>query len=120
MIELLARTEALLRRGLGVAPRPDTYRIGKFTLVLRRQELQHADGSVPLTSYEYKVIRYFCEHRGEIVERDELLSAVWGFEAIPYTRTVDTHIALLRKKLEDSRRQELIITVRGRGYKLVD
>ena len=120
MIELLARVEALLRRSSNEISGPDTYKIGEYTLVLRRQELRHAGGAIPLTSYEYKLLRYFCEHRGEVIDRDELLNAVWGYDAIPYTRTVDTHIALIRKKLLDNRRQELIVTVRGRGYKLAE
>ena len=58
--------------------------------------------------------------RGEIVDRDTLLDEVWGYNAVPSTRTVDIHVASLRKKLGDSRRQEIIITVRGQGYRLAE
>ena len=118
MIELLARVEALLRRRSGNTHGTDTYRIGAFSLDLRRQELCRDGRSTSLTTFEYKLLRYLCEHRGEVLDRDELLNAVWGYDAVPYTRTVDIHIALLRKKLGDSKRQDLIATVRGQGYKL--
>lgn len=120
MIELMARVEALIRRSRHDGDEPESYTIGKYTLHLRQQELHHAGGSIPLTAFEYKLLRFFCEHRGEIVDRDEILNAVWGYDSIPFTRTIDTHIALLRKKLGDSRKRELIVTIRGRGYKLAE
>ncbi|MFW6261840.1 MAG: winged helix-turn-helix domain-containing protein, partial [Spirochaetota bacterium] len=61
----------------------------------------------------------FYEHRGEVVGRDELLRAVWGYDESTYTRTVDVHVAWLRRKLGDRERQRMIVTVRGRGYKFV-
>lgn len=121
MIELLARVEALLRRRSGgAAPTDDTYKIGAFEFDLRRRELRRDKRSTVLTTYEFKLLRFLCEHRGEIFERDDLLNAVWGYDSAPYTRTIDTHIALLRKKLDDSKSQELIVTVRGQGYKLAE
>jgi two-component system, OmpR family, alkaline phosphatase synthesis response regulator PhoP len=120
MSELLARVEALLRR---TAPRSEagtSYEIGPFTLDLRRQELVRDGQVTPLSTQEYKLLCYLHEHRGEVLDRDELLTAVWGYDETVYTRTVDVHIAWLRQKLDDSRRQSLIVTIRGRGYKLVD
>ena len=120
MSELLARVEALLRR---TAPRGDegtSYQIGPFTLDLRRQELVRDGVATPLSTQEYKLLCYLYKHRGEVLDRDELLTAVWGYDETVYTRTVDVHIAWLRQKLGDSRRQSLIVTIRGRGYKLVD
>jgi two-component system alkaline phosphatase synthesis response regulator PhoP len=120
MSELLARVEALLRR---TAPRSEagaSYKIGPFTLDLRRQELVRDGEVTPLSTQEYKLLCYLHEHRGEVLDRDELLTAVWGYDETVYTRTVDVHIAWLRQKLDDSRRQSLIVTIRGRGYKLVD
>jgi two-component system alkaline phosphatase synthesis response regulator PhoP len=120
MIELRARVEALLRRRVGTARTSDAYKIGAFEFDLRRRELRRDRRSIPLTTYEFKLLRYLCEHRGEIFDRDVLLNTVWGYDAVPYTRTIDIHIASLRKKLGDSKKQELIITVRGQGYKLVE
>ena len=58
--------------------------------------------------------------RGEVIDRDEILKSVWEYESAPFTRTIDLHIAYLRKKLGDRERQELIVTVRGQGYKLAE
>ncbi|HZU44458.1 MAG TPA: helix-turn-helix domain-containing protein, partial [Terriglobales bacterium] len=64
--------------------------------------------------------RYFVEHAGETLSRDQLLRDVWGYSATTFTRTVDVHVASLRQKLEDDPKQpSLILTVPGFGYKLV-
>ena len=71
-----------------------------------------------LSAREFKLLRYFIEHRGATLSRDELLNEVWGYNAMPSTRTVDVHIAWLRQKLEDNPRQpEHIHTIHGLGYK---
>ncbi len=118
MIELLARIEALLRRRGKDTHAGDSRKIGPFEFDLRRQELRRGRQSTPLTTYEFKLLRYLCDHRGEVLDRDSLLTAVWGYDAVPYTRTIDIHVASLRKKLCDSKKQEIILTVRGQGYKL--
>ena len=119
MIELLARIDALLRRSAKPAPRASEYSIGRSVLDLRSQELRHDGNAVPLSTQEFKLLKYLYEHRGEVLDRDELLSAVWGYDEETYTRTVDVHVASLRQKLGDRGRQSIILTVRGRGYKLV-
>src|SRR3712207_7680803 len=64
-------------------------------------------------------MKYFVEHRGEVVTRDELLDAVWGYDGLPLTRTVDMHIAKLRQKIEDTPGDpRFIVTVHRVGYKL--
>ena len=118
MIELLARVEALLRRHGQPMQTGGTYKIGAIEFDARRGELRRDGKAIALTSYELKLLKYFCGHRGEIVDRDTLLNAIWGYESVTNTRTVDIHIASLRKKLSDNKRQELIITIRGTGYKL--
>jgi two-component system alkaline phosphatase synthesis response regulator PhoP len=118
MAELLARIDALLRRTAPAGPTSSAYPIGQFSLDLRKQELVRDGKAVPLSTQEFKLLRYLYEHRGEVLDRDELLSAVWGYDESVYTRTVDVHIAWLRQKLGDKRSQSLIVTVRGRGYKL--
>lgn len=117
MIELLARVESLLRRSAPVEQRASQYRLGDYILDLRKQTIEHGEESTELSTQEFKLLKYLYEHRGEVLDRDELLDAVWGYDEAPYTRTVDVHIAWLRRKLGDSRRHERIVTVRGRGYK---
>ena len=117
MIELLARVEALLRRRPGQSPNAAFYPIGDYVLDVRRQTLRRGGEATELSTQEFKLLKYLCEHKGEVLDRDELLDAVWGYDEVPYTRTVDVHIAWLRQKLGDSKNQKLIVTIRGRGYK---
>lgn len=118
MAELVARLEVLQRRAGSSSERAE-YRIGEFVLDVARQQLLREGRATELSTQEFKLLRYLLEHRGEIVDRDQLLSAVWGYDESVYSRTVDVHIAWLRQKLNDSRAQSIILTVRGRGYKLV-
>ena len=71
--------------------------------------------AVDLSGLEFKLLRYFIERRGALLTRDELLEKVWGYDAMPVTRTVDVHVAALRQKIG----AEHIITVHGLGYKFV-
>jgi two-component system alkaline phosphatase synthesis response regulator PhoP len=119
MAELLARIEALLRRA---APRgaaaPDAFRFGDIVVDLRRAEVTKGHDALVLSAREFKLLRYFIEHRGAALSRDELLNEVWGYNATPSTRTVDVHVAWLRQKLEDNpRHPQHILTVHGLGYK---
>jgi two-component system alkaline phosphatase synthesis response regulator PhoP len=69
---------------------------------------------------EFKLLQYLVENRGIVHSRDSLLDAVWGYDAMPNTRTVDVHIAWLRQKLEDNpRHPRFIQTVHGLGYKFI-
>jgi two-component system alkaline phosphatase synthesis response regulator PhoP len=71
-----------------------------------------------VSAREFKLLKYFIEHRGATLSRDELLNEVWGYNAMPSTRTVDVHIAWLRQKLEaNPRRPVHIHTIHGLGYK---
>jgi two-component system, OmpR family, alkaline phosphatase synthesis response regulator PhoP len=119
MAELLARVEALQRRRGRIVYSEDSYTIGAFRLNIRSGVLDHGGETVSLTTFEFKLLKFLCEQRGEIVDRDTLLDAIWGYESDVYSRTVDVHIASVRRKLGDSQKQEHIITVRGQGYKLV-
>ena len=124
MAELLARIEALLRRSAAAAaaaaPVGDTFRFADVTIDFRRAEVTKAGQMLDLSAREFKLLRYFVEHRGAALTRDELLNEVWGYNAMPSTRTVDVHVAWLRQKLEDNpRHPQYIITVHGLGYKFV-
>ena len=117
--ELLARIEALLRRVPSAADQvADPYRFGDVEVRIRSAEVLRAGEPVKLSAREFKLLRHFIEHRGDVLSRDELLDAVWGYNFIPSTRTVDVHVAWLRQKLEpDSREPRYIVTVHGLGYR---
>lgn len=121
MAELLARIEALLRRSrVLVASGPDVYAAGAIEADFRRAEVRRNGELIDLSVLELKLLRYFVEHRGTVISRDELLEKVWGYDATPVTRTVDVHVAALRQKLETNpARPELIVTVHGMGYKFM-
>ena len=119
-IELLARIEALLRRAPSASPGLafERYQIGDITVDVRRAEITRAGHAVDLSAKEFQLLKYFIEHRGATLSRDELLHEVWGYNATPSTRTVDVHVAWLRQKLEpNSRVPQYILTVHGLGYK---
>ena len=122
MAELLARIEALLRRGAAASSATigETYRFGEIFVDLRKAEVTRAGQPIELSAREFKLLRYFVEHRGAALSRDELLNEVWGYNAMPSTRTVDVHVAWLRQKIEDNpRHPQYIHTVHGLGYKFV-
>ena len=121
-MELMARVEAVLRRTQPESrEHTSTHQIGKITVDLARHEACKDGAPLELTPREFRLLGFFLEHVGEVVTREELLDAVWGYDTIPFTRTVDTHIAKLRKKIEnDPSDPEYLITVHRLGYKLVD
>jgi two-component system alkaline phosphatase synthesis response regulator PhoP len=118
-IELLARIEALLRRArTPVADAGGTYAFGSVRIDFRRAEVTRDGEPVALSAMEYKLLVYFIRHRGAALSRDELLDKVWGYDAMPTTRTVDVHVASLRQKLErHPSRPEHIVTVHRLGYR---
>jgi two-component system alkaline phosphatase synthesis response regulator PhoP len=123
MIELLARIEALLRRspvhtnGKAI----EGFRFGDIAIDFKRAEVKKQAEFIDLSAMEFKLLQYLIENRGVVHSRDNLLDAVWGYDAMPSTRTVDVHIAWLRQKLEENpRHPQFIQTVHGLGYKFVD
>jgi two-component system alkaline phosphatase synthesis response regulator PhoP len=120
-IELMARIEALLRRSSVVSKAtPEGYVCENIEVDFRRAEVRVRGQLVEVSAREYELLRYFIEHRGATLTRNELLDAVWGYEATISTRTVDVHVAWLRRKLERHPHQpELIKTVPRLGYKFV-
>jgi len=119
MAELLARVEARLRRN-----RPQenlsAHRFGPVSVDLRRAEVTKGGEPVELSAKEFQLLKYFIAHRGATLSRNELLDEVWGYDAMPTTRTVDVHVAWLRRKLEaQPKHPRLIVTIHGLGYKFV-
>ncbi len=119
MVELLARIEALLRRAPARTGQSlEAYQFDSVRVDFRRAEVERDHQPVELSALEFKLLRYLVEHRGATLSRDELLNEVWGYDAMPSTRTVDVHVAWLRQKLEPNpRRPQFILTVHGLGYK---
>jgi two-component system alkaline phosphatase synthesis response regulator PhoP len=118
-MELLARLEALLRRApasSGVAL--ERYQFGEVVVDVRRAEVTREGQPLELSAKEFQLLRYLIEHRGSTLSREALLQDVWGYTAMPSTRTVDVHVAWLRQKLEPNPRvPQFILTVHGMGYK---
>jgi DNA-binding response OmpR family regulator len=118
--ELTARVKAVLRRteglGTGMTGLQDVLTLGPLTLSRSAREVQVDGQEVELTQREFDLLEYLARHAGQVVTRDQLLQTVWGFIAPGETRTVEVHIAQLRKKLGHP---DLIRTVRGLGYKAV-
>ena len=120
VMELMARIEALLRRSPmhTNGKSHEAFRFGDVAVDFKRAEVSRRNDRIELSAMEFKLLQYLIDHRGEVHSRDQLLDAVWGYDAMPNTRTVDVHIAWLRQKLEENpRHPQFIQTVHGMGYK---
>lgn len=121
MIELLARVEALLRRSPAHQANGsslDSFKFGEVSVDFKRAEVIKKSEPVELSAMEFKLLQFLIENRGHVHSRDHLLDEVWGYDAMPSTRTVDVHIAWLRQKLEENpKHPHFIQTVHGMGYK---
>ncbi|WDP93346.1 MAG: response regulator transcription factor [Desulfobacter sp.] len=121
--ELLARVEAVLRRALPPAPVTDVaekepFPFAKFTVNPKTYKLTGPETDWDISKRELELIRLFAAHPGEVLDRDTLLNRIWGIDYSGTTRTLDQHIAMLRKKIEtDPGTPELIKTVHGIGYR---
>jgi DNA-binding response OmpR family regulator len=128
LAELLARVKALLRRAdlLRAAQAQGTgsgtvVRNGTLEIAPARREVRFGGRPVELTALEFDLLLHFAQHPGVVYSRAQLLDAVWGYSHDGYEHTVTTHINRLRNKLEaDPMRPQLILTVRGAGYKMRD
>jgi DNA-binding response OmpR family regulator len=112
--ELVARVKAVLRRTDG-APPPEVVQAGRVTVDGGRREIRVDDTPVELTTKEFELLRFLAERPGLALSRQQILDGVWGHDWFGDTRTVDVHIAQVRKKLGDA---VTITTVRGVGYRL--
>ena len=118
MAELLARVEAHLRRAPATPHPTEGYAFGDVRVDFRKAEATKDGAVLELSAREFQLLRYFIEHRGATLTRDELLNEVWGYNFMPSTRTVDVHVAWLRQKIEPNpRHPQFILTVHGMGYK---
>ncbi len=128
LAELLARVKALLRRAdlLRAAQsaaqgqaQASTMRNGDLEILATKRQVRYRGESIDFTALEFDLLLHFAKHPGHVFSRGQLLNAVWGYTHDGYEHTVTTHINRLRAKLEaDPMRPELILTVRGAGYKM--
>jgi DNA-binding response OmpR family regulator len=120
--ELLARTRAVLARTQPPDRAPmDTYRIGDVNINFSTHEAHREGDEVPLTALEFDILRYLILNRGKTVTRRQLLTDVWGIDQDIVTRTIDRHMASVRKKVEpDPATPQYIETVYGIGYRFRD
>ncbi len=117
--ELLARVEVLLRR-VHVHASHGLYEFGPICVDVRQGQVTRDGKPVHLTAREFHLFRYLMERPGASVPRDELLRSVWGYNNETFSRTVDSHVFSLRKKLEETPKlPEFILSVPGVGYKFV-
>ena len=120
--ELQARVKAVLRR---METEPDDkaanpFHSGGLEVDFRQYECRKNGKEVSLTAHEFGLLKYLIRNRGKVITRDELLDEVWGKNVFVSPHTVDTHMANLRKKIEDDpSRPRFIISIRGVGYKLI-
>ena len=119
-MELMARVEAVLRRSGGSKTTPGSYTFGDVVVDFKRAELRKRGERVDVTARELKLLEFFVAHRGEVVPRERLLDRVWEYDSVPLTRTVDMHVAKLRRKIEDDPADpKFIVTVHRMGYKFL-
>jgi two-component system, OmpR family, alkaline phosphatase synthesis response regulator PhoP len=104
MVELVARIEAKLRRQPVAIHPAEGHQFGDIRMDFRKAEITKAGAPLDLSAREFQLLRYFVEHRGATLSREELLNEVWGYNSMPSTRTVDVHVAWLRQKIEPNPR----------------
>jgi len=116
--ELLARVRSLLRRDAGTTTA--TLRVADVELDTARHRATRGDRELELTAKEFALLRYFMTHPGQVLSQETLLEHVWDEHADPFTNTVRVTVGTLRRKLAIDDEPQLIETVVGRGYRLVD
>jgi two-component system copper resistance phosphate regulon response regulator CusR len=117
--ELLARVRTLLRRGRAPAE-PTVLRVADLELDLLRRRVTRGEQRVDLTAKEHALLEFFMRHRGEVLPRSLIASAVWDMNFDSDTNVVDVAVRRLRRKVDDGFEPKLIQTVRGMGYRLDD
>ena len=123
LAELTARIRAVLRRtekaDLAEEQSSVWFQLGQLRVDLKKHEVLKGKERVELTHKEFQLLELLFKHPGEVISRDQILNSVWGEEIYVTHRTVDSHVATLRKKIEtEPDRPQYILTVRGVGYKL--
>jgi len=123
-LELMARVEAVLRRSSPQAGETQSgqtfFEFGDVKADFKRAEVRKNGTLLDLSCRELRLLEFFLRHRGEALAREKILDVVWDYDTTPLTRTVDMHVAKLRRKLEDNPADPRhIVTVHRIGYKFV-
>jgi DNA-binding response OmpR family regulator len=122
--ELLARIKAVLRRGEDFpknSRNENNISIGKLVINFSAYTAFDGEEQIQMSHKEFEILNYLWKNRNNTVSRDELLTEIWGYDEAPTTRTVDNFILKLRQKIEtDPNHPQIIVTVHGVGYKLID
>ncbi len=113
--ELLARIRAVTRRQAHIKPK--VLSSGDLTLDSAACEVRRGTKEIYLTRKEFALLELLLQHKGTVVSRGTILEHVWDAEGDPFSKTIETHILNLRKKIETAK-QKYIISVSGRGYKI--
>ena len=117
LLELKARITAVLRRSGGAR---SIYKFGDIEVDLDNYVIRQPDAEERLSNREQELLRYLIEHRGKVLPREELLTSIWRYSPNVTTRTVDTHILNVRKKLRDDAASPAFIeTMHGVGYRFI-
>lgn len=116
--ELAARIDAVLRRSTAAPASVQVYTIGDLTIDFGRYEARRGEQRIELTALEFKLLRVFLGHRGQVIAHDSLIADVWGRDVFLTDRVIYTHINNLRQKIEITpSKPQLIVSVRGVGYR---
>ena len=117
--ELLARIEALMRRGRAAGnAETKTFQLADLMLDLETHEVKRGGSLIELTPKEFALLEFFLRRQGKVLSRARILEQVWGYNADPQANVVDVHIGQLRRKIDEGHAIKLLKTVRGFGYKL--
>lgn len=117
LAELAARVEALLRRP--VDTRETILRVGPLELDLVARKAARGTRALDLLPREFKLLEYMARREGQVVTRAMLLQDVWNYRFIPQTNLIDVHLSRLRRKVDLPHEAQLIVNVRGLGYRLI-
>jgi len=120
--ELMARVKAVLRRTGERAEDIETYRFGRIELDFKRYEARKKGKKLEFTSLQFHILKLLIRNKGEVLSRNELLDEIWGKDNVWIShRTIDSHMANIRRKIEDNPADpKHILSIRGVGYKFVD
>ncbi|HEY6868493.1 MAG TPA: response regulator transcription factor, partial [Novosphingobium sp.] len=116
--ELLARIQAIRRRGTGGQAEQPVLRCADLELDRLARQVRRGKRRIAMQPREFRLLEYLMMHQGEVVTRTMLLEAVWDYHFDPGTNVVDVHISRLRRKIDDGEGSSLLHTVRGAGYRL--
>ena len=118
--ELLARIRAIIRRVYPAENNLKHYSFGNVEIDFTKMEVSVNNAEIKLTKKQFAILEYFIHNEGEVVHRHDLLNNIWGYDKTPSTRTVDTFILEIRKKIEKNpSRPKHIISISGVGYKFI-